>query len=181
VFIQIIISEVKVIQFVFNALIVIFGRILDIASTRYVTRELKLETNKLARKIGWRGMILLQIPIVFLGSLDFYFALFIFFWLILLFGNNIQGSWYIKEVGENNYRKELHSNLKVTKPWKIIIGEISLLITFTFSGLFIIIALYVFEDIIAVFFIALALICQGIIGTVRSLRYLFELKKVNQE
>jgi hypothetical protein len=174
-------SEVKLIQFVFNALIVIFGRILDITSTRYVTRELKLETNKLARKIGWRGMILLQIPIVFLGSLDFYFAIFIFFWSILLFGNNIQGSWYIKEVGENNYRKELSSNLKVTKPWKIIIGEISLLITFTFSGLFIIIALYVFDDIIAVFFIALALICQGILGTVRSLRYLFALKKENQE
>jgi len=173
--------EAEVIQFAFNALIVIFGRILDIASTRYVTRELKLETNKLARKIGWRGMLFLQIPIVFLGSLDFYFAIFIFFWSILLFGNNIQGSWYIKEVGENNYQKELIANLKVSKPWKIIIGEISLLITFTFSGLFIVIALYIFEDIVAVFFIALALICQGILGTIRSLLYLFALKKENQE
>ena len=63
-------------QYFLNAIIVIFARSLDIVSTRYVTKELKLETNKLARKIGWKGMILMQIPTVILGALDFYLALF---------------------------------------------------------------------------------------------------------
>ena len=176
-FFQLIKQDTTLIQFFLNILIVILGRLLDILSTRYVTKQLKLETNKLARKIGWRGMVFLQIPIIILGSLDYYFAIFIFFWSILIFGNNIQGSWYIKEIGEENYQQELSSHLKATKPWKIIFGELSLLLTFTFTGIFIIIAIYIFNDLIIVFFISLALICQGILGTIRSLRYLFELKK----
>ncbi|MCK4238228.1 MAG: hypothetical protein KAX33_03840, partial [Candidatus Lokiarchaeota archaeon] len=83
-----------------NLLIVCVGRALDILSTYYVTAKLKLETNKLARKIGWKGMILVQIPILILGSLDFYLALFIFLWSLYLFANNLESSWYIRDKGE---------------------------------------------------------------------------------
>lgn len=80
---QLIMRNTEWYQYIINALIVIVGRMLDIISTRYVTKELKLETNKLAKKVGWRGMILLQIPVIALGVLDFYFAFFIFLEIVI--------------------------------------------------------------------------------------------------
>ncbi|MFX1567171.1 MAG: hypothetical protein ACFFCV_02255 [Promethearchaeota archaeon] len=174
---QLIIQGVKWYQFLINATITILGRSLDILSTRYVTRELKLETNRIARKIGWRGMILLQIPIVILGSLDFYFSFFILWWSIFLFANNIEGSWYIREAGEKEYQKEIKSRLETSKIWKIVFGELSSILKFTLAGVFIIIFLFIFEDLLAVFLISLALIIQGIFGTISSILYLLELKK----
>ncbi|MFX0036046.1 MAG: hypothetical protein ACFE9I_10450 [Candidatus Hermodarchaeota archaeon] len=160
-----------------NALITVIGRLLDILSTRYVTKELKLETNKIARRIGWKGMILLQIPIIVLGSLDFYFSFFIFWWSIFLFANNIEGSWYIKEVGEDEYQKEVKHRLEKSKIWKIIFSELSSVIKFTLAGIFILLFLFIIKDILAVFLIALALIIQGIFGTISSITYLLELRK----
>ncbi|UCC18943.1 MAG: hypothetical protein JSV62_12655 [Promethearchaeota archaeon] len=176
---QLILQDTQWYQFLINAVITIIGRLLDMLSTRYVTKELKLETNKLARKIGWRGMILMQIPIVILGSLDFYFSFFILWWSLLLFANNIEGSWYIKDVGEEEYQKEIKVRLKNSKAWKIAISEISSILKFTLAGVFIIIFLFVFNDYLAVFLISLALIIQGIFGAISSILYLLELKKSN--
>jgi len=164
-------------QYLINALLTVFGRSLDILSTRYVTKELKLETNRLAKRIGWKGMILMQIPLVILGSLDIYFSFFIFWWSLLLFANNIEGSWYIREAGEDTYHKELESRLKQSRKWNIILSEFSSFIKFTFAGIFIILFLFIIKDLIAVFFIALALIIQGILGTISSISYLLNLKK----
>ncbi|TFG11998.1 MAG: hypothetical protein EU535_06655 [Promethearchaeota archaeon] len=168
-------------QYIINAIIVIVGRSLDILSTRYVTKELKLETNKLARKLGWKGILLIQIPLIIVGCLEFYFAFFIFFWSLFLFANNIEGSWYVKEIGEDKYQEELKICLTKSKPWKIIFGEISSIFTFTFSGILILLFLFVFNDLIAVLFICLALICQGALSTFRSIQYLFYLKKQKTE
>ncbi|MFX0000244.1 MAG: hypothetical protein ACFE9Q_11060 [Candidatus Hodarchaeota archaeon] len=164
-------------QFLLNAFITIIARTLDMLSTRYVTKELKLETNRIAKRIGWKGMILMQIPIVVLGSLDFYFGFFIFWWSLFLFANNIEGSWYVKESGEEQYQKEIKVRLKKSKKWKIIVSEFASILNFTLAGTFIIIFLFVFNDYLAVFLIALALIIQGILGTVNSISYLLELKR----
>ncbi|MHA1291187.1 MAG: hypothetical protein ACTSQJ_00805 [Promethearchaeota archaeon] len=178
---QIMYKEVELYQYFINAFIVIVGRSLDILSTRYVTKELKLETNKLARKIGWKGMLLMQIPIIILGSLDLYLALFIFVWSLLLCANNLEGSWYVKEIGEDNYQQEIKEYVQKSKNWQIFIGEISYILSFTISGILILVFLFIYQDIIAVFFIALALICQGILSTCRSLVYLSDLKKQKQK
>ena len=53
-------------------------RLLDLLSTRYVTKKLKLETNKLAKHIGWKGMILIQGPLIILYTLEFYISFFYF-------------------------------------------------------------------------------------------------------
>ena len=174
---QLINRNVEWFQYLINLFIVIIGRALDILSTRYVTKELKLETNKLARKLGWKGMILIQIPLIIIGSLDFYFAFFIFVWSLFLFANNIQGSWYVREIGEDKYQEELKNRVKNSKAWKIIFGELSNLLTFTLAGIFILVFVFIINDLMAVFFIGLALIFQGLLGTFRSLRYLFDSKK----
>ncbi|MFX1410202.1 MAG: hypothetical protein ACFFA6_07610 [Promethearchaeota archaeon] len=177
---QIIMQDVEWYQYLINAFIIIIGRLLDILSTRYVSKELKLETNKLARRIGWRGMILLQIPIIILGSLDFYLAFFVFIWSLFLFANNTMGSWNTRQIGEEQYYEELKSRLKETTKWQIILSEISYIFTFTLTGILIIVFLCVFNDVIALIFISLALICQGLLSTVRSMKYLFDLKKENK-
>ena len=142
---QLITQNVEWYQYLINALIVIIGRSLDLISTRYVTKELKLETNKLAKKLGWKGMILIQIPLVILGSLDFYLAFFIFVWSLFLCANNIEGSWYVKEVGETEYHEELKEQVEKTKTSRLIIGEISYLLTFTASGILILLFLFVYK------------------------------------
>ena len=124
-------------------------------------------------------MILMQIPIVILGSLDFYFSFFILWWSIFLCANNIEGSWYIKETGEEEYQNELKSRLKKSGIWKIVFSELSSILKFTLAGVFIIIFLFVFNDLLAVLLISLALIIQGIFGTISSILYLLELKKNN--
>jgi len=174
---QLIIREVQWYQYVINILISIIGRSLDILSTRYVSKELKLETNKLAKRIGWKGMILMQIPIIVLGALDFYFSFFILWWSILLFANNIEGSWYIREAGEEQYQQEIKSQVKKSKAWKIIFSEFSNILKFTLSGIFILIFLFLLKDLLAVFLICIALIIEGILGAISSISYLLDLKK----
>lgn len=178
---QLINRDVQWPQFVINALITILGRSLDLLSTRYVSKELKLETNKLARRIGWRGMILMQIPIVALGALDFYFSFFILWWSIFLFANNIEGSWYIKEVGEEKYYRELESKVKDSTMKKILFSEISYVLKFTLAGTFIIVFLFIYNDLLAVFLISFALIIQGILSTISSILYLHGIKKSKSE
>ncbi len=177
---QIIMRNVEWFQYLINCFLVIMGRSLDILSTRYVTKELKLETNKLARRLGWKGMIILQLPLIILGSLDFYLAFFIFMWSLMLFANNMEGSWYVRDVGEEKYQQEIKESLQKSKNWKIILGEVSPILELTFAGIFILVFLFIFHDYIAIFFICLALICQGLLGSVRSIRYLLDLKKENE-
>ena len=169
--------------FVMNFFIVLTGRALDMLSTYYVTAKLKLETNKLARKIGWKGMILTQIPIIILGSLDLYLAIFIFLWSLYLCSNNLESSWYVRKKGEENYYEELRDMLRQTPVKKIVIGEISMILSFSISGLLILILVFIFNDFIAAFFISLAMICHGVLGSYRSLSYLISLRKnaINQK
>ena len=174
---QILLRNVPDFQYIINAIIAILGRSLDIISTRYVSKELKLETNKFARRFGWPGAILIQIPLIILASLDFYLALFLFIWSFYLFANNLEGSWYVKQVGEEKYQEELKVHIKKSKMWKIIFGEISSIFTFTLSGILILLFLFIFHDLIAVLFICLALICQGGLSTYRSIQYLIYLRK----
>lgn len=174
---QLINQNVEWYQYLINAVLVIIARSLDILSTRYVTKELKLETNKLAKKLGWKGMVLFQIPLIVLGSLDFYFAFFILFWSLFLCAHNLEGSWHVQEIGEEQYYQELQTTVKKASNLKIIIGEISPILSMTLSGIFILVFIFVFDDLIAVFFICLALICHGILASIRSLIYLIDLKK----
>ncbi|MFX1357931.1 MAG: hypothetical protein ACFFA8_11705, partial [Promethearchaeota archaeon] len=59
---QIIIRDVGNWLYILNIILVIFARFLDMFSTYYISKELQLETNKLARRLGWKGMIIMQIP-----------------------------------------------------------------------------------------------------------------------
>lgn len=177
---QLINQDVRWFQYLINISITVVGRLLDLLSTRYVSKELRLETNRLARRIGWKGMILLQVPIIILGALDIYFSFFLLWWSIFLFASNIEGSWYIKETGEETYYKELQKKVKRSTFKKIFFSEIAHIFKYTFAGISIIIFLFVYQDLLMVFLIALALVILGIHGTISSLTYLLKLRKKNQ-
>jgi len=178
---QILLRNVPDFQYIINAILATLGRALDIISTRYVSKELELETNKFAQRLGWPGAILIQIPLIVLCSFDFYLALFLFIWSFYLFANNLEGSWYVKQVGEEQYKEELREQLHKSKTLRIILGEISSLLTYTISGILILIFIFVLNDYIGVIFICGALIFQGLMGTIRSIKYLLELKKEKPE
>ena len=174
---QILLRNAPEYQYLINAILATIGRALDIISTRYVSKELKLETNKFAKRLGWPGAIFIQIPLIIICSLDFYLSLFLFIWSFYLFANNLEGSWYIKQVGEEKYQQELKNHLYNTKTLKIVLGEISSLLTFTISGTLILIFVFIIKDMIGVILICFILILQGIIGTIRSIKYLLNLKQ----
>ena len=174
---QLIIRDVEWWQFLINLLISMIGRSLDLFSTRYVSKELKLETNKLAKRVGWKGMILMQIPILILGTLEFYISFFILWWSLLLFANNIEGSYYIRDMGEESYYQELKYRVQKSETWKIVFSECSNILKFSLAGIFIIVFLFILNDLLAVFLIALALIIEGLIGSINSIFYLLGLKK----
>ena len=127
---QILLQNVGEYQILYNAIIAAIGRALDIVSTRYVSKEL------------------IQVPLILICCLDFYLALFIFVWSFYLFANNLEGSWYVKQVGEDKYQKELKGFVEKSKTLRIVLGEISSLLTFTLSGAFILIFLFVFFELI---------------------------------
>ena len=80
-------------------------------------------------------------------------------------------------MGEEKYQKEIKDRLEKSKTWKIVFSELSSFLKFTLAGTFILIFLFIYNDLIAVFLIALALIIQGIFGTISSVLYLLDLKK----
>ncbi|KKL80728.1 hypothetical protein LCGC14_2001850, partial [marine sediment metagenome] len=84
---------------------------------------------------------------------------------------------YIKEVGEDKYYRELKKSVSKSKTWKIVMSELSNILKFTLAGIFILIFLFVLDDLLAVFLIAFSLIIEGLIGSISSIIYLIGLKR----
>ena len=64
---------------------------------------------------------------------------------------------------------------------KILFSEISYVLKFTLAGTFIIVFLFIYNDLLAVFLISFALIIQGILSTISSILYLHGIKKSKSE
>ncbi len=79
------------------------GRFLDIASTWYASRNLVLESNLLAKKLGWKGILIMNIGLCFVFALDFYIALVLLVVSALAASNNIEKAWVTQTVGEEEY------------------------------------------------------------------------------
>lgn len=162
-------------EFLLNAALTALGRVLDLASTYYVTRQMVLETNRRVQKAGWRGAILLQIPAIIAGALNTYIAFFLMLWSLFVAASNLEGSYYVREKGEEAYYRELREMVKRT-PWrKLVLGEINLLGSMVIAGilLFVFLAL---QDGLGIAMVALALIVHGTMKTVRAIQYLKRLR-----
>ncbi len=167
-------------EYLVNAALAALGRVLDLASTFYVTRQMVLETNRRVQKAGWRGAILLQIPAVVVGGFNTYVAFFILLWSIFVAASNLEGSYYIRDKGEEAYYKELREMVKRTSWHKLVIGEINLLGSMVVGGILLLVFLGL-QDGMGIFMVALALITHGSMKTVRAILYLKRLRSAEEK
>ncbi|MFX0138726.1 MAG: hypothetical protein ACFFDN_34115 [Candidatus Hodarchaeota archaeon] len=176
------------IQYIINCLIISFGRFLDILSTYRVTPKLELETNYLIRKLGWIGGIILQIPLILLGSFFNTFTIFIFVYSFLTTAHNVSGSWLVKGMGEKEYANMLKNGIsKVDKFRSIVLDEFTPFLVFCVPN--ILIWFFLFQTIpfsiniflensntAYLFMITFAIFFFGLINTIRNIIYLIRLK-----
>lgn len=87
----------------FNLALMVFSRGMDFLSTWIATPNLVLEANPIAKRIGWRGGIALNILIcICLASWPLP-AIVISTMSLLVAGRNLQMAWLMRSMGEERY------------------------------------------------------------------------------
>ncbi|NVM54276.1 MAG: hypothetical protein HWN66_11295 [Candidatus Helarchaeota archaeon] len=125
------------------------GRALDIGSTFYASRTLALESNLLAKKLGWKGILIFNIAVCFFFAIDFYIALVLFVVSALAASNNIEKAWVTQTVGEKEYSEIFKKWVKQAESRKLFfsnfgggilflsIGTLLMFLTTDLTGFFI--------------------------------------------
>ena len=101
--------------FLFLSLL-LFSRGTDFLSTWIATPNLLLEANPLARKLGWKWGILVNLALCLGFALWPLPAIIIATTSVLVAARNFQAAWLMKTVGEENYRDWFVSRLEETQP-----------------------------------------------------------------
>ncbi|MEM1658959.1 MAG: hypothetical protein QXX87_02145 [Candidatus Jordarchaeales archaeon] len=170
---------------VVNAFIAGVGRALDLASTLYVTPRLKLETSRVVGRLGWKGAVVLQIPIIVLASLHVFVSLLVFFFSLFLAAGNVQGAWFVKGVGEEKYFEMIVKAASKAKWREIVVSEAAHLALYTVPAVTLAwvialtpsIQLSTWDTYTLAFPVLLALALYGLLGTYRMLSYIHRLRK----
>ena len=84
--------------------LLVFGRGMDILSTRVATPNLILEGNPIAKKLGWTGNIILSVAICCVFGLWPLPAIVITTTSVLIAARNFQNAWLMRSMGEEAYR-----------------------------------------------------------------------------
>ncbi len=121
--------------YLLNLAIAGIGRFLDIGTTWYASRTLALESNLLAKKLGWKGILIFNIGICFLFAVDFYLALVLLVVSALAASNNLQKAWVTQTVGEEEYSKIFKKWVKQADSGKLFFSTIGGGIIFLVIGL----------------------------------------------
>ena len=100
--------------FLFVALLVV-ARGLDFLSTYIATPNLELEANPIARKLGWRGNIILNLCVCLLFGMWPLPAIVIMTASVLVAARNFQSAWLMRSMGEPSYRAWLSERLTESK------------------------------------------------------------------
>src|SRR4051794_24892985 len=85
-------------------LLLAFSRGMDFLSTWIATPNLVLEGNPIAKKLGWRWGILLNVAICFGMALWPVTAIAVSTMSLLVAARNFQAAWLMRSMGEENYR-----------------------------------------------------------------------------
>src|SRR5215471_1263769 len=85
-------------------LLLIFSRGMDILSTRVATPNLVLEGNPIAKVLGWRWGIPLNIVLCFALAFHWFSAIVWSTISVLVAARNFQSAWLMRSMGEEAYR-----------------------------------------------------------------------------
>lgn len=83
---------------------VLFARAMDFLSTWVATPNLLLEANPLARRMGWKLGMIINVGLCFLFALWPLPAVVITTTSLLVAARNLQSAWLMRTMGEVNYR-----------------------------------------------------------------------------
>src|SRR5215469_9014937 len=96
-------------------LLLMFSRGTDILSTWIATPNLKLEGNPIAKKLGWRWGIPVNVAMCFGMAFWPVTAIAISTTSVLVAARNFQSAWLMRSMGEENYRDWHVSRLQETR------------------------------------------------------------------
>jgi len=91
-------------EYVVLLALLIFSRGMDFLSTWIATPNLVLEANPLAKKLGWKGGIILNTVICLAFAAWPLPALVIVTTSLLVAARNLQNAWLMRSLGEETYR-----------------------------------------------------------------------------
>jgi hypothetical protein len=104
-------------------ILLLISRLGDVLSTLFITPELKLENNLIAKKLG-KPFIFISLLICFLPYYNITYALLLLIPSLLVSINNIGKLWMIKSFGETNYDNFINEKIKENGIKLIIIQNI---------------------------------------------------------
>ena len=84
--------------------LVLFGRTMDLFSTWIATPSLELEANPIARWLGWRAGIVVNVVVAFAVALLPLAAISIATTSVFVAARNLQSAWLMRVLGEHEYR-----------------------------------------------------------------------------
>ncbi len=179
-----------VLYYLINAGITALGRALDLLSTYYITPNLELETNTLISRLGWKGSILLQVPLVVFGALIRPAAVFFFAWSVIIAASNISGAWFVRNLpgGDAQYADLLEQSARRAKLRNIILDESPPLVFYTIPNILVWVAIHlgvgnVIDLLVQETFISYVLVVtgafmfHGVMGFIRNVLYINRLRK----
>ncbi len=87
----------------------------DFLSTWVASPQLQLEANPLARRLGWRGAVLLNLALIALVACWLLPAVILATASLLVAARNFQSAWLARSMGEAAYRQWLSERLAQTR------------------------------------------------------------------
>jgi len=144
--------------------------------------------------LGWKGSILLQIPLVVLAAFFRPIAVFFLVWSIILASSNISGAWFVRNIpgGDVKYAELLAESAKKANLKHIILDEAPPLVLYVLPNVLIwvwirieigsLMDLVIQETFLSyIIIITGALILHGIMSFIRNLLYIIRLKREEPE
>ncbi|MBS7288955.1 MAG: hypothetical protein KIH01_09540, partial [Candidatus Freyarchaeota archaeon] len=127
--------------------------------------------------------VVLQLPVVALSSLHVSVALFVFFFSLFLAAGNIQGAWFVRGVGEDEYFRLMVEAVGRAKWREVVASEVAhlaLYVTPAAALAWVIFAspsFSLWDMYVLALPILLAFAFYGCLGTFRMLTYLHRLRR----
>lgn len=103
-------------EYLLYLLLLLLARSTDFLSTWIATPNLVLEANPIARKLGWRWGILVNLGLCALFARWPLPAIIISTTSVLVAARNFQSAWLMHSAGEDNYRDWFLDQLHATPP-----------------------------------------------------------------
>lgn len=102
------------------AALILAGRVCDLGSTYLATPRLKLEGNPIARRLGWRGGIILGLVTAAVFGVWPLIAISVTTTSALVAGRNLQQAWVMRSMGEAAYQSWFSERVWRTPLWLVL-------------------------------------------------------------